>query len=334
MKKLFSLIIAIIIFTACAKQKVDILPMGILTMKSNKEYKRMETVTDAYYIMDDLSNTGLHAIAYDTKEEIQIGEHDFYWNNFEWEYYPRLGDSNGDYMAYYSVYPWINGDIKLGSYVFEYEADGTTDLIASSAIVSRGIPKFTYNHLLSRIDFVAAVGGLNYDNPERYEVTVKNIKLHNIVDQGTYSLSQDNNTTMGNWSQQFSGETGSRVYSYSDIKAETGASITMGSTSLMLLPQAITYNTSAYVSFEYELRRWNNGGGKGSVVIDRRLVEKSLSETNLSTNIWEPGQHYIYVLNFGDGELNIEGINDSPQIVGDYKLNQWRNPYLIHFIDR
>lgn len=252
-----------------------------------------------------------------------------------WRYNSGTPDLHPAFNLYhYSTYPTaLSASASAPSLTYTIAAgDGSTqeDLIAASAKTinttqADATANLTFRHLLAQVNF--AVVGL-----KGYKVSVKNIKVKDILNSGTYTFSSADagNTAAPGYPGSWSPNTGTADYTYTlsstpniDGVIATASNSTPATellrtndNALMLMPQTFsTTPTGGYFEFDYELEY--NTSGSNYVPFDSGSVKVPLGTTGLSTTEWKAGYRYVYTIYF-----------ESPIIIKYMvtEVTDWQNP--------
>ena len=216
------------------------------------------------------------------------------WQTTATHYWPGAGST----VNFYAYYPTnISSDIihttgsaPVLSYTVPDNAADQIDILTSSKAGVAG-NSYTqtpvdFKHILSAVQFSVGTGGLPNG-------TITGITLNNIQYKGTYSLD-------GTWTPDITD-----TKSFSQVvfvPTSTGAAITSGATTFMMMPQTLSNDASITVTY-------SNGG----------TLTKAISGT------WEAGNIYIYNLSYFPRIFNYTGSAQSyiAPVTGIYKIECW-----------
>ena len=241
-------------------------------------------------------------------------------------YWPTSGD-----VDFYAVSPAITNDLVLNHYfgydmtsaaktisyttVDEYDSEGTNHDVMYAVTKGRNkenngtMPvQMNFKHILSQVVFKAKT------TSSILEVDVKNIKIHNFVHGGTFTLPTDE-SAMGDWSLSPAAAGAYTVKLNAAnvvVTNNTAVDLSDMNSPLMLIPQELTkwstYSAGTAVSIheadnaiesylEISMKLKQND----SYLIGSATEYKTVYVPFDNAPGWEPGKRYIYTLIFGGG---------------------------------
>lgn len=243
-------------------------------------------------------------------------------------YWPTSGD-----VDFYAVSPAITNDLVLNHYfgydmtsaaktisyttVDEYDSEGTNHDVMYA--VTKGCNKenngtmpvqMNFKHILSQVVFKAKT------TSSILEVDVKNIKIHNFVHSGTFTLPAGEpagEPAMSDWKLSPAAKGAYTVkLNAANVKTKNAVvNLSDMNSPLMLIPQKLTkWSTSAgtavsileadkakecYLEISMKLKQ------NDSYLIGSAAEYKTVYVPFDNATGWEPGKRYIYTLIFGGG---------------------------------
>lgn len=241
-------------------------------------------------------------------------------------YWPTVGD-----VDFYAVSPAITNDLVLNHYfgydmtsdaktisyttVDEYDSEGTNHDVMYAVTKGRNkknngtMPvQMTFKHILSQVVFKAKT------KQSTLTVDVKNIKIHNFVLSGTFTLPAGE-PAMSDWSLSPAAAGAYTVKLNAAnvvVTNNTAVDLSDMNSPLMLIPQELTkwstYSAGRAVSIpeadkakecylEISMKLKQND----SYLIGSATEYKTVYVPFDNATGWEPGKRYIYTLIFGGG---------------------------------
>lgn len=238
-------------------------------------------------------------------------------------YWPTEGD-----VDFYAVSPAISNDLVLDngfaydmtsvaktiSYrmVDEYNTTGTNHDVMYAVAKGRNkvnngtnAVQMNFKHILSQVVFKAKTAS------SILEVDVENVKIHNLVHSGTFTL-PEGEPAMSNWSLSPVAEGAYAVKLAANVKTNNAVvELSDMNSPLMMIPQKLTKwstSTGAAVSkyvadtkkecyLEISMKLKQND----SYLIGSAAEYKTVYVPFDNATGWEPGKRYIYTLIFGGG---------------------------------
>lgn len=296
------------------------------------------------------------------------------WNGEKW-YYSNLKEVHywpvDDVLNFYAIYPGTTIGRSDEHYEWEFKSDFqgvhykcldefNTDLpnniqvkhknhdvmygIAKKQVYStnNGVVKFHFKHILSQIVFKAK------KNLESLTVTIKDIKLHNIKQGGTFAYpdvqytTADTETSRDCWSNVAESDTYS-PYIIKDGEISVGTDDTditvSGDSPSLVIPQAVTAWT---VSGEDKKNITEADAAEESYLSITCVLQQNgqdlttVDDAGYATIYipfsadWMPGKRYVYTLIFGGG-YDADGNAILDPITFDAAVEEWGDE--IHDID-
>ncbi len=216
------------------------------------------------------------------------------WQTSATHYWPGAG-STADFYAYYptSISGSITHTIGVApvlSYTVPDNAADQIDILTSS---KTGVAGDSYNqtpvdfkHIFAAVNFQVGTSGMPNG-------TITKVTLNNIQYKGTYSLD-------GTWTPDITD-----TKSFSQVvfvPTSTGAAITLGATTFMMMPQTLSNDASITVTY-------SNGG----------------TLTKAITGTWEAGKTYTYNLSYIPRTFGYTGTVQTytVPVTGTYKFEVW-----------
>lgn len=241
-------------------------------------------------------------------------------------YWPTSGD-----VDFYAVSPAITNDLVLNHYfgydmtsanktityttVDEYNSPGTNHDVMYAVTKGRNkenngatAVQMKFKHILSQVVFKAKT------TSSILEVDVENVKIHNFVHSGTFTLPADE-PAMSNWSTSPDEAVSIATVKLNAANVKTNNAVVNLSdmnSPLMMIPQKLTkwstYSAGTAVSkhdadikkecyLEISMKLKQND----SYLIGSAAEYKTVYVPFDNATGWEPGKRYIYTLIFGGG---------------------------------
>lgn len=244
-------------------------------------------------------------------------------------YWPTSGD-----VDFYAVSPAITNDLVLNHYfgydmtsaaktisyttVDEYNSEGTNHDVMYA--VTKGCNKenngtmpvqMTFKHILSQVVFKAKT------TSSILEVDVENVKIHNFVHSGTFTLPAGE-PAMSDWKLSPAAKGAYTVkLNAANVKTKNAVvNLSDMNSPLMLIPQKLTkwstYSAGTAVSTAVSIPEADNAiesyleismklKQNDSYLIGSATEYKTVYVPFDNATGWEPGKRYIYTLIFGGG---------------------------------
>lgn len=238
-------------------------------------------------------------------------------------YWPTSGDVN-----FYAVSPAITGDLVLQGFAYdmtstaktisyttvdEYNSEGTNHDVMYAVTKGRNkknngtMPvRMNFKHILSQVVFKAKT------TSSILEVDVENVKIHNFVHSGTFTLPAGE-PAMSDWKLSPAAKGAYTVkLNAANVKTKNAVvNLSDMKSPMMLIPQKLTkWSTSAgtavsipeadkakesYLEISMKLKQ------NDSYLIGSAAEYKTVYVPFDNATGWEPGKRYIYTLIFGGG---------------------------------
>lgn len=239
-------------------------------------------------------------------------------------YWPTVGD-----VDFYAVSPAITDDLVLQGFVYdmtsaaktisystvdEYNSKGTNHDVMYAVTKGRNkknngtMPvQMNFKHILSQVVFKAKT------TSSILEVDVENVKIHNFVHSGTFTLPAGE-PAMSDWKLSPAAKGAYTVkLNAANVKTKNAVvNLSDMNSPLMLIPQKLTkwstYSAGTAVSIleadkakecylEISMKLKQND----SYLIGSAAEYKTVYVPFDNATVWEPGKRYIYTLIFGGG---------------------------------
>lgn len=238
-------------------------------------------------------------------------------------YWPTVGD-----VDFYAVSPAITDDLVLQGFVYdmtsaaktisystvdEYNSKGTNHDVMYAVTKGRNkenngatAVQMNFKHILSQVVFKAKT------TSSILEVDVENVKIHNFVHSGTFTLPAGE-PAMSDWKLSPAAKGAYTVkLNAANVKTKNAVvNLSDMNSPLMLIPQKLTkWSTSAgtavsipeadkakecYLEISMKLKQ------NDSYLIGSAAEYKTVYVPFDNATRWEPGKRYIYTLIFGGG---------------------------------
>ena len=258
-----------------------------------------------------------------------IGESD---KHYEWEF------NAGFQGVHYRCLDEFNTDLSDSDKQNKHENHDVMYGIAREQVYSaanKGVVKFHFKHILSQIVFKAR------KNLESLTVTIKDIKLHNIKQGGTFSYPEDVQYTTAEmetsrdcWSNVDKSDTYSpSIIRNGDIEVGTDdTDITVsGNSPSLVIPQTVTAWTVS--GADKKTIEEADAAGESYLEITCVLQQNGQNLTTVNTDgyatiyvpfsaDWMPGKRYVYTLIFGGG-YDADGNAILDPITFDAAVEEW-----------
>ena len=240
---------------------------------------------------------------------------------YEWmydneRYWPINDDEYLSLVATYSQTPrnitiTEAGEIKINDFVVGTDVSTQEDLLWSGVpnrMSNSGVVTFTFNHALSKINFVAQTAAV-YPNAT---VKIKSIVIKDIINKGSYTFGALGENFVA-WNKGFwslpsnTGNTGNiSIYTpfANSVPLEVTANSVNVGESLLLIPQVVT-NKAIYLNYSITNNELNEETDQAEIIIRPKVN-------------WNQNTQYTYNLNFKLNKINFVEII----------IDEWETPII------